>query len=333
MFDQFLSKAAELLSKGEPFAVAIVVKYEAPISGKPGYKAIIRPDGHVWGWVGGGCTQPVIVKEAIKALKDGRPRLVRISPTGESMEMPIPQNLVVDYPMTCHSGGAVEIYIEPVFSKPQIVLLGRSPVAENLARLGKAINYRVCVAAPGADRESFFGVDHIQEDFDLSSLKISRQTYLVVSTQGENDEEALAAALRTDAPYVAFVASKKKATQVVEAVRASGISLQQLNKLRVPAGLKIKATTPEEIAVSILAEIIQTRGESAVPVSAISELKSLSSPTGETLDPICGMTVQISSAKHISEFEGRKFYFCCAGCKRKFDLEPARYTLASSKQL
>ena len=218
--------------------MAIVVSYQAPISGKPGYKAIIRADGHVWGWVGGGCTQPVIVKEAIKALRDGRPRLVRISPDGDATHIPVPPNSVIDYPMTCHSGGAVEIYIEPVFSKPQIVLLGRSPVAENLARLGKAINYGVYVAAPGVDGAAFFGVDHLQESFDLSSLKISRQTYVVVSTQGEGDEEALTQALKTAAPYIAFVASKKKAAQVIDAVRARGVPSELLRKLRVPAGLQ-----------------------------------------------------------------------------------------------
>jgi len=332
MFDQFLSKAAELLAKLEPFAVAIVVQHTSPISGKPGYKAIIHSDGRVWGWVGGGCTQPLIVKEALKSLSDGRPRLVRISPSSRQLETPQSKDLVVDYTMTCHSGGAVEIYIEPVFSKPQIVILGRSPVAQNLARLGKAINYVVRVAAPQADQEEFFGIDSVQGNFDLSSIKITPQTYVVVSTQGEGDEEALEHALRTDAAYIAFVASKTKAAKVLEGLREHGFPQQQLQRLRVPAGLNIKATSPEEIAVSILAEIIQVRGEKSSPIASLGDSEVLATTALTASDPICGMSVNIAKAKFKSEFQGNEFYFCCAGCQRKFELDPARYATAASLQ-
>ena len=314
MFDQFLSKAAELLAKLEPFAVAIVVQHTSPISGKPGYKAIIHSDGRVWGWVGGGCTQPVIVKEALNSLQDGRPRLVRISPGGPPPDTPQSQDLVIDYTMTCHSGGAVEIYIEPVFSKPQIVILGSSPVAQNLSRLGKAINYVVRVAAPHADPEDFLGADGMQHTFDLSALKITPQTYVVVSTQGEGDEEALEHALKSGASYVAFVASKTKAARVVDTLREAGMPAQQLARLRFPAGLNIKATSPEEIAVSILAEIIQVRGEKVSPIPAVATAK----------DPICGMTVTVASATFKSDYQGTTFYFCCAGCQKKFELRAAQ---------
>jgi xanthine dehydrogenase accessory factor len=159
MFDQFLSKADELLAKDQPFAVAVVVRYQAPISGKPGNKAIIFPDGKMWGWIGGGCAQPVVVKEALKALADGQPRLIRISPSSS------PEEGIVDYAMTCHSGGTLDIFIEPVFPKPHILILGRSPVAASLTKLAKAVNYTVSVAAPGADRENFRDPDLLQTDF------------------------------------------------------------------------------------------------------------------------------------------------------------------------
>src|SRR5271167_3379171 len=139
MLDEFLSKAGELLARDESFAVAIVVRYQAPISGKPGNKAIIFADGKMWGWIGGGCTQPVVVKEALQALGDGQPRLIRISPSSS------PEEGIVDYAMTCHSGGTLDIFIEPVLPKPHILILGRSPVARTLARLAKAINYSVSV--------------------------------------------------------------------------------------------------------------------------------------------------------------------------------------------
>src|SRR5271169_1072613 len=142
VFDQFLNKASELLANGESFAIAEVVRFLNPISGKSGDKAIISADGTIWGWIGGGCAQPAVVKEALKALQDGRPRLVRIS-ASSSQE----QGLVA-YNMTCHSGGSLEVYIEPVLPKPHVLILGHSPVARTLARLAKAINYTVSVAAP-----------------------------------------------------------------------------------------------------------------------------------------------------------------------------------------
>jgi xanthine dehydrogenase accessory factor len=193
MFDRFLNKAAELLAKGEPFVTATVVRFQAPISGKPGDKAIIFADGRMWGWIGGGCAQPVVIKEALKALADGKPRLVRISPSAA------PEDGIVDYSMTCHSGGTLDIYIEPVLPKPHLLILGRSPIAQTLARLGKAIHYRVSVAAAGADREQFPDVDHLQADLNLDGAKISPETFVVVSTQGESDEEALQQAAGTNA--------------------------------------------------------------------------------------------------------------------------------------
>jgi xanthine dehydrogenase accessory factor len=318
MFDQFLSKAAELLTDGQSFAIAVVVRYQAPISGKPGNKAIIFPNGKIWGWIGGGCAQPVVVKEALKALADGQPRLIRISPWSS------PEEGIVDYTMTCHSGGTLDIYIEPVLPKTHIVILGRSPVAKTLATLGKAIGYAVSVAAPGADRESFPDSDLLQAELNLGQLKISPQTFIVVSTQGEGDEEALEQALRTKAFYVAFVASKAKASKLLGHLKERGVTVDRLSQVRAPAGLDITASSPEEIAVSILAEIIQVNGSRTA-----SQKTQAQSPVHEhqAKDPICGMLVDVSRAKHKSEFDGNSFYFCCPGCKQKFDKQPEKYTL------
>ncbi len=238
MFDQFLSKADELLASGEPFAVALVVRYQAPISGKPGNKAIVFADGTIWGWIGGGCAQPVVAKEASKALKDGQPRLVRISPSAS------PEEGIVDYTMTCHSGGTLDIYIEPVLPKPHVVILGRSPVAQTLAKLAKTVGYAVSVAAPGAEGEAFPDVDLLQTNFDLTQLKITPATFIVVSTQGDGDEEGVEAALRTEAAYVAFVASKTKAAKTLDYLRERDIAAERLAQLRAPAGLDIHAASP-----------------------------------------------------------------------------------------
>src|ERR1700741_4935899 len=137
MLDQFLQKTTELLARGESFVTATVVRCQAPTSGKPGDKAIVHTDGKLWGWIGGGCAQPVVIKEALKALADAQPRLVRISPSSS------PEEGIVDYTMPCHSGGTLDIYIEPVLPKPHILILGRSPVAKTLARLGKGLGYSV----------------------------------------------------------------------------------------------------------------------------------------------------------------------------------------------
>src|SRR5215470_2603053 len=146
MFEDFLNKTQELVAQGESFAVATVVRCLPPTSGKPGDKAIITADGKLWGWIGGGCAQPVVAKEALKALAEGKPRLVRISPSPDAAEEGI-----VDYTMTCHSGGAMDIYIEPVLPRPHLVILGRSPIAQALSRLSAVVGYAVSVVVAEAD--------------------------------------------------------------------------------------------------------------------------------------------------------------------------------------
>jgi xanthine dehydrogenase accessory factor len=313
MFDEFLKKADELVMLGESFAIATVVRYEAPISGKPGDKAIIFADGEVWGWVGGGCARPAVVKEALKALQDGRPRLVHISPTSTE------EAGIVAYNMSCHSGGALDVYIEPVLPKPHILIMGRSPVGQTLAKLAKVINYTVSVAAPEANQESYPDVDRVQAGLELKALKVSPHTFIVVSTQGECDEEALENALRTEATYVAFVASKVKAAKVLEYLGERGVSAERLKQVKAPAGMDIGAGSPEEIAVSILAQIVQLKRSQA---SNREKPAILPTEQQEAKDPICGMTVNAGTAKHKSQYDGKAFYFCCAGCKQKFDKQP-----------
>jgi xanthine dehydrogenase accessory factor len=322
VFDQFLSKATELLAQGESFAVAEVVRYLSPISGKVGDKAIVLADGTVWGWIGGGCAQPLVIKEALKALKDGRPRLVRISPSS------LQEEGIVAYNMTCHSGGTLDIYIEPVLPKPHIVILGRSKVGQTLSKLGKTIHYTVSVAAPHTDRESYPDADRLQMNLNLSGLKIGPQTFIVVSTQGECDEEAMERALQTEASYVAFVASKAKAAKVLQFLSQRGIRAERLSEVRAPAGLNIQARSQEEIAVSILAEIIQLNRSRAMKHK---DTPLLPVERREVKDLICGMTIGVDAAKYKSEFEGKWFYFCCAGCKQTFDNQPERYVLAGSR--
>jgi xanthine dehydrogenase accessory factor len=325
MLDQFLKQSTELLAKGETFAVATVVRCQPPTSGKPGDKAIIYADGRLWGWIGGGCAQPVVIREALKALEDGKPRLVRISPSADGGE-----EGVVDYTMTCHSGGALDIYIEPMRPGPHVVVLGRSPVAQTLARLSRAAGYAASVVAADLSGELLADAELIQNnDFSLSRIKITPQTYLVVATQGEGDEEALEQAAASGATYVAFVASKTKAAKVVGYLRQKGVAGEKLDHVRAPAGLNLGAATPEEIAVSILAEIVQVSRARVSSTAKKSANQLLPVVAAEAKDPICGMMVDVTKCRHKSEYQGTWFYFCCAGCKQKFDQEPAKYSASA----
>lgn len=262
MYNIFFDKAGELHGAGVPFALATVVRFEAPHSGKPGDKAIIKSDGTIEGWIGGGCTQPVIIKEAQKALQDGAPRLIRISSVSD-----LKKNGMVVYPMTCHSGGELDVFIEPIYPKPHMVILGHSVVAQTLCRLARAIHYRVTVCAPEADRPLELDATLLQEDWDLSSVKATPHTFVVVATQGEGDERALREALKGEWSYLAFVASRKKAGVVLDALRDQDLDRTRIDAIRVPAGLNINARLPEEIAVSILAEVIQIK-QGVVPEQA-----------------------------------------------------------------
>src|SRR5215469_376743 len=332
MPEHLLKRAAELLANAEAFVMATVVRCQAPSSGKPGNKAIIFADGKLSGWIGGGCAQPVVIREALRALADGKPRLVRISPESNSEKLSNREEWgVVDYTMTCHSGGALDIFLEPVLPNPHLVILGRSPVGQILARLARDVGYTVSAVIPAADEDNDnddrerFGVDiNIirARDYDLSRIRITQRTYLVVSTQGEGDEEALEQALRAtgvEAPYLSFVASKTKAAKVIDYLRQKGIVEEKLCLVRAPAGLDLGAVSPEEIAVSILAEIVQVRRSDRRPAQYESPVSDATSVNTEAKDPICGMTVNISNAVHKLEHQGTWFYFCCAGCKHKFE--------------
>jgi xanthine dehydrogenase accessory factor len=308
MADDLLALAHELARRDEPFVLATVVRCERPTSAKPGAKALIRKDGTMSGWIGGSCAEPVVVREALRALRDGQPRFIAL--VGESGTGPGRREGVLECAMPCHSGGTMEIYLEPVLPKPQLLLVGQGPVVETLEKLGKAMGFTLELVASGASAER------------LSGLRITRRTFIVVATHGSFDEEALAALLRSEAGYVSLVASRKRASAVIEALRARGLAAEQLGRLKAPAGLDIGAVTPEEIAASILAEIIQV---SRSPKADLTPAELAPETTSEARDPVCGMLVEIASAKYRSEASGRSFYFCCLHCAQTFDQAPERY--------
>ena len=312
MLEDLLTLAADLRRRGEAFALATVVRCERPTSAKPGAKALIRPDGRVAGWVGGACAEPVVAREALAALRDGRPRLVVL--VGEGGRDPARAEGIVPYPMTCHSGGTLEIYVEPFLPKPLLVLVGHGPVIETLAVLGESTGYEVAVL-PGATAGEA-----------LRGLSLGPESSVVVATHGELDEDALTRVLATAAGYVSLVASRKRAASITATLRQRGVPGEHLDRLKAPAGLDIGALTPEEIAVSILAEIIHARRSRKTDHLEAAALESAAA--SEARDPICGMTVEVATARHRSDWAGRSVYFCCLRCKDIFDADPQRYAAA-----
>ncbi len=320
MFDEFLKKAEELRHQNEPFATAVVVRRKAPSSGKTGDKAIINQYGEIFGWIGGGCTKSIILKEAETALKEGKPRLVRVTPEEEETT-----EGVTSYKMTCYSGGAVDVYIEPVLPRPHLVLLGKSAIAQSLARLARAMDYKVTAVAPGADLNTFGKVDELHTKLDLAPVRFSGQTFVVVATQGEQDEQAIMEALKKAAPYIAFVSSRKKWDVIRSFLADSGFNDDQLAAIQSPAGLNINAKLPEEVAISILAEIIQINRSREFAFRPAEEKNQAVPQPSLYINPVCGIPVDRATAKYVLEFEGEKIYFCCDGCKAQFEENPAKY--------
>jgi xanthine dehydrogenase accessory factor len=254
---------------GEPFAVATVVRTVAATAAKAGAKAVILPDGTISaGWIGGGCARAAVLKAAREAIADGRSRLVSVRPPDalddEGVKAGDERSGVRFAENMCPSQGTMDIFVEPMLPRPQVVILGASPVAVAVADFARRAGFAVTVCAPAAEQAAFAEVDRRIEGYALPVANAGAR-YLVISTQGRGDEAALLAALAIDADYVAFVGSHKKAEALKAALRQRGVKPERLAKLKAPAGLDLGAITPDEIAVSIIAEIVAERRGKAAP--------------------------------------------------------------------
>jgi xanthine dehydrogenase accessory factor len=335
-------RVAELEATGSTFAVATVVAVQRPTSARPGSAGIVHPDGTIEGWVGGSCAQPVVVREALRALVDGHPRLLRLSKDGPAEGRRA--DGVVELVMTCHSGGTLEIYVEPHLPMPSLWLAGTTPIVGALAALGTATGWRVSVFDPIADADAFPDAERVSSDTALGRVDPELSPHVVVATQGVWDEEALAAALRRDVAYVGLVASPTRARVVREWLRdEAGIPEDRLAALRAPCGLDLGAETPEEIAISILGELVQVRRGRAAFVARPGPATVAGEATGQPgpeqapivddivlLDPVCGMTVDRAHARHLAEHEGTVYAFCSMGCRTAFIKEPGAYVTGSA---
>ena len=269
--DRIEQLARRLKDANRPFVIATVVRTDDVTSAKAGAKALIDGQGDIEGWVGGGCAQPTVRKTALQAIDDGRARLIRVRPA----EVKNSDASVEEYEAHCHSGGTLDIFIEPVLPRPWLLVLGASPVGQVLARLAREVGYSVAAACRAEDASLYPGVDRLVEGFELGDAA-EPGSVVVVATQGRGDRSALEAALATDAGYIAFIASRRKAAKIKQELVESGCNASRVNSIRAPAGLDITAVTPEEVAVSILGEMIQFR-RASLPQAKSMELEDAGS--------------------------------------------------------
>jgi xanthine dehydrogenase accessory factor len=314
-----LEQGGELTRRGQAFALATVVWRQGPSSGQQGSRAIITADGEVRGWIGGACAEPVVIREARRVITTGQARLLLLG-TAEQFGEAVPEGMTV-VPIACQSEGALEVYIEPVLPAPHLVVVGRSPMARTLADLARALGWRA---------ELIDGPDFTAADADERSM-------VVVATQGHYDEEAVEQAARARPAYLGLVGSHRRGAALLGYLADRGVPRDQLDRVRVPAGLDLGRTTHEEIAVAILAELVQLRAsgglprpEATTPRARVAETAEAAEATeagkaAETTDPVCGMTVTADDSGRPLEHDHVTYYFCSAGCRRAFEKDPGAY--------
>lgn len=326
MRPNLLALANELSERGEAFVLATVVWRRSPSSGKEGSTALITPDRRVRGWLGGACAEPTVIREALKALEEGTPRLLFLGPPEELAARG--REGVVTVPIACQSEGALEVYVEPVLPQPQLVVIGRSPAVATLAAMAGALGWRTVVIDEGGDAADYPDAGRVMTTLDLDEAGISDRSFVVVATQGHYDEDALEHALGTSAAYVGLVASGRRAKAVLGYLRDRGVSEEAIARVHAPAGLDLGRIAHEEIAVAILAELVRER--------AAGKLEAAAAPAEivphEEVDPVCGMTVDVASARYRSVYEGATYYFCSAGCMKRFEEQPAKYAGQAATQ-
>jgi xanthine dehydrogenase accessory factor len=301
--EDILQLLAAHAAAGTPCVLATVVRVEAPTSAHPGDKAVITADGRLRGWIGGSCSEPVVRREALRALTEGTPRLVKIVPAAQAESSRRRGELTLG--TTCPSGGALDIFIEPQLPRPLLLVFGESPAAQALAGIGQLTGFRTrlvtqaelaALAAPGPD------------------------AWAVVATMGHYDEEALEAALGFPDLDVSLVASRRRAAAVREALRRRGLPESSIERVRAPAG-RLRGATQEEIALLALADLVVRR-------RSVSPVRSSAAGAGETAvfatDPVCGMAVEVRPGALMAERAGDTHYFCSEHCRTSFLAAAAR---------
>jgi xanthine dehydrogenase accessory factor len=321
---QILEQAAEMSRRGESFALATVVWRQGPSSSQPGSRAIITADGEVRGWIGGACAEPSVIREAQHIISSGDSRLLLLgSPEqfGEAL-----QDGMAVVPISCQSEGALAVYIEAVVPVPHLVVVGHSPMAHTLVMLATDLGWR-------AD---------LIDGSDFTAADADERAMVVVATQGHHDEAVVERAVAAQPAYLGLVGSAKRGAGLLGYLADRGVPADQLDRVRVPAGLDLGSTTHPEIAVAVMAELVQLRAAGALsgiagPAPAASGTDQASG-AGQTAraqptDPVCGMTVTGGPDGLRFEYEDRAYYFCSAGCQQAFRADPAKYVKKEARCL
>ena len=258
--------ARRLQQAGTPYALVSVIKALAPASARPGDKAVVTADGDLHGWIGGGGAQPTVVRAVRQALSDGRAQLIRITPTADGQERDLGD--VLEFGMACHSGGTLELFVDPVLPRAQLVVIGASPVAQSLAQLAPRVGFAVTLVAHEADAAAYPDAQQVIGSDDAASVapRVAAGAWIVVATQGRRDVQALRLALALNARQISFVASARKAQVLKQSLVAAGANAEAVAAIVAPAGLPVSATTPQEIALSVLAAVVSHRRGAWVPL-------------------------------------------------------------------
>jgi len=345
MTEDLVQLSQDLSRRGEPFALATVVWRRAPSSAQPGNQAIVTAAGKVRGWLSGACAESVVIREARKALETGEPQLVLLG-SPEELEARANDGISL-VPMQCQSEGAIELFVQPVLPKPHLVMIGRTPMVGTLTSLAKALGWRTVVVDDRGDPDSHPDAGMVVTTLDLEAAGVGENSLVVVATQGQYDELAVDKALGTKAAFIGLIASRKRAQAVLDWLRDVDYTEEALARVKAPAGLDLGSLKHEEIAVGVLAELVQFNAarQPSVPAAAPEPQTSTagspaapdrSTPGGDNegapasapvdaVDPVCDMLVDVATARFVSEHEGQTYYFCCPACKKKFEADPARY--------
>ncbi len=303
-------RAKELTDRGSAFVLATVVRVQHPTSVEPGNVALITGDGTIEGFVGGVCAQHSVRVYSLRAIESGQAVLLRILPGGagsaeeggagdedpaRTEEVSNEQGTVI-VQNPCLSGGAIEIFLEPMLPAPRVLVAGDSPIVGALRRIGPELGLAVLATDDG---------ESLPTDGDLG---------LVVAAHGRDELRVLRAALEAGVPYVALVASRRRGAAVLDQLREIGIPDHLLARVETPAGIDIGARTAAEIAISILARLVEVRRRDATAVRVGASARPITA-----VDPICGMTIVVADDTPSLVHGGGAIYFCCLGCKLKFE--------------
>jgi len=308
-----LERIGDLARSGQAFAMATVVWRQGPSSSKQGSRAIITSDGQMHGWIGGACAEPVVIREAKQVIADGTARLLLLG-SPDQFGTAIPEGMTV-VPISCQSEGALQVYIEPVLPSPHLVIVGSSPMTHTLAELARALGWHTeLIGAP-----------------DFTAGRADERSMVIIATQGHSDEDMIERAAGMRPAYLGLVASRRRGEAVLGYLAERGVPQDQLDRVHAPAGLDLGRTTHEEMAVAILAELVQLRASGALDVPAPREPGSVPRTEltlAEATDPVCGMTVTPDASGLPLGHDGVTYYFCCAGCRRTFEENPGAYIKA-----